>query len=84
MADGRAFHPEQRMTRMEALRSYTLDAARAGFEEGVKGSLTPGKLADVVVLSSDILTVPDAEIPDARVLYTIVGGEVLYEADAGR
>jgi predicted amidohydrolase YtcJ len=79
MANGEAFHPEQRMTREEALRSYTLSAAYAAFEEDVKGSLAAGKLADVTVLSKDILSVPEDEIRDARVLYTIVGGEVKYE-----
>ncbi len=79
MKNGDAFYPEQRMTREEALRSYTLSAAYAAFEEDIKGSLTVGKLADVTVLSKDILTVPEAEIRDAKVLYTIVGGEVKYE-----
>jgi len=78
LADGSTFFPEQRMTREEALRSYTLDAAWAAFEEDLKGSLTPGKLADVTVLSVDILTVPEEEILGARVLYTIVGGKVVY------
>ena len=81
MADGTRFHPEQRMTRMEALRSSTIDAAHAAFEERIKGSLTPGKLADVVVLSRDILSVPEPEIAGARVLYTIVGGEVVFERE---
>ena len=53
----------------------------AAFEEDLKGSLTPGKLADVVVLTQDITEVPDDRILDTRVLYTIVGGEVVYEAD---
>jgi predicted amidohydrolase YtcJ len=75
---GDLFHPEQKMTRMEALRSYTINAARAAFEEELKGSLTPGKLADVVVLSEDILSVSEDRILDAEVLYTIVGGEVRY------
>jgi predicted amidohydrolase YtcJ len=66
------------MTRAEALRAYTLNAAHAAFEEEIKGSLAPGKLADVTVLSRDILTVPDDEILGAEVVYTIVGGEVLY------
>lgn len=79
MANGQAFHPEQRMTREEALRSYTLSAAYAAFEEDIKGSLTVGKLADVTVLSKDILLVPEEQIRDAKVLYTIVGGEVKYE-----
>ena len=77
--DGEAFYPEQKMTREEALRSYTLNGAYAAFEEEFKGSLEVGKLADVVVLSRDILTVPVEEIPEARVAMTIVGGEVRYE-----
>jgi hypothetical protein len=79
MANGEPFYPEQRMTREEALRSYTLSPAYAAFEEDIKGSLTVGKLADVTVLSKDILTVPEEQIRDAEVLYTIVGGEVKYE-----
>ncbi len=78
---GATFYPDQRMTREEALRSYTINAARAAFEERIKGSLTPGKLADMVVLSQDILTVPDERIRETEVLYTIVGGEVVYRAD---
>jgi predicted amidohydrolase YtcJ len=76
--DGSVFYPNQRMTRMQALRSYTLDAAYAGFEDSIKGSLTPGKLADITVLSRDIMTVPEDQIPSARVVYTIVGGKVQY------
>lgn len=79
MPDGEPFYPEQRMTREEALRSYTINAAYAAFEEDVKGSLRPGKLADVTVLSRDILTVSEERILDTEVLYTIVGGRVLYE-----
>ena len=56
-----------------------LAPAWAAFEEDVKGSLEVGKLADVTVLSKDIMTVPEAEIPEAEVLYTIVGGDVKYE-----
>ncbi len=77
-ADGTPFYPEQRMTREEALRSYTLAAAYSAFEEGIKGSITPGKLADVAVLSKDIMTIPDAEIPTTEVVYTIVGGKVAF------
>ncbi|MGE5198784.1 MAG: amidohydrolase, partial [Rhodospirillaceae bacterium] len=79
LKDGTVFYGDQKMSRMEALKSYTINGAYAAFEEQVKGSLTPGKLADVTVLSKDILTVPDDEIRSARVLYTIVGGRVLYE-----
>ena len=79
MKNGEAFYPDQCMTRMEALESYTINAAYAAFEEDIKGSLTPGKLADITVLSKDILTCPDDEILDTEILYTIVGGQVLYE-----
>jgi len=84
LTDGTAFMPEQRMTREEALKSYTINNAYAAFEEELKGSLTPGKLADIVVLSKDIMTVPDEEILAARVLYTILGGKVVYKADTAR
>ncbi|HWK11554.1 MAG TPA: amidohydrolase [Vicinamibacterales bacterium] len=80
--DGSVFYPDQRMTRMEALKSYTIDGAYAAFEEGNRGSLKVGKYADVTVLSKDILTVPDEEIRSAKVVYTIVGGKVLYDAAA--
>lgn len=82
LADGTVFMPEQRMTREEALRSYTLNNAYAAFEEELKGSLTPGKLADIVVLSKDIMTVPEEEILETRVLYTILGGKVVYQNTA--
>ena len=75
---GTKFHPEQSMTRQEALESYTINNAIAAFEEDIKGSLTPGKLADIVVLSSDILSIPEERIPDAEVDLTIVGGVVKY------
>ena len=77
--DGNEFFPAQKMTRMEALRSYTLNNAFAAFEEDIKGSLTPGKLADIVVLDRDILTVSDDELPAAKVDLTILGGVVKYE-----
>jgi predicted amidohydrolase YtcJ len=66
------------MSRDEALRSYTLSCAFAAFEEKEKGSLTVGKLADIVVLSKDILSIPEDEIPTAKVVYTIVGGKIAY------
>ncbi len=80
MANGETFYREQRMTRDEALRSYTLDAAYAAFEETEKGSLEVGKLADITVLSRDILTVPEDQIPGARVALVMVGGKVAYRA----
>jgi predicted amidohydrolase YtcJ len=78
LADGTRFYPDQRLSRVEALRTYTLNAAYSAFEEKTKGSLTAGKLADVTVLDKDILTIPEDEIPSARVTMTIVGGKVGY------
>jgi predicted amidohydrolase YtcJ len=80
LEDGTEFYPEQKMTRMEALKSYTINGAYAAFEENIKGSLVPGKLADITVLSKDILTIPDEEILNTKVLYTIIGGKILYRA----
>ena len=77
--NGNEFFPAQRMTRMEALESYTINNAFAAFEEDLKGSITAGKLADIAVLDTDIMTVPDERIPSARVDLTILGGRVRYE-----
>jgi predicted amidohydrolase YtcJ len=77
--EGKVFVPEQRVTREEGLRAYTLNNAYAAFEEKEKGSLAPGKLADIVVLSKNIMTIPEDEIPSARVELTILGGKVRYE-----
>jgi predicted amidohydrolase YtcJ len=82
MSNGEPFHPEQSMTRTEALRSYTIDNAYAAFEEHLKGSITPGKLADITILSKDITTIPLDEIPTAKVDYTIVGGKIAYSRAA--
>jgi hypothetical protein len=79
LKDGTTFFPDQRMTREEALRSYTINGAYAGFEEGLKGSLSVGKLADITVLDRDIMTCPEDDIPGTGVLYTIIGGRVLYK-----
>lgn len=79
-ATGMVFYGDQKMTRMEALKSYTINNAIASFQEATLGSLTPGKLADITVLSKDITTVPDEDIKNAKVLYTIVGGKVVYKA----
>ena len=79
LKNGSIFYPDQRMNRMEALRSYTINTARAAFEEDSKGTIKPGKYADFVVLSKDILTIPEDQIPTAQVMYTIVGGKVRYK-----
>ena len=76
--DGSVFFGDQRMSRAEALRSYTLTGAYAAFQEDSLGSIKVGNYADVVVLSKDILTIPEDEIPSAEVVYTIVGGKVRY------
>jgi predicted amidohydrolase YtcJ len=70
--------PEQKITVEEALRAYTINAAFASFEEGIKGSLEAGKLADFVVLEKDITTIPTPEIKDVAVLMTVVGGTAVY------
>jgi hypothetical protein len=80
--DGSVFYAAQRMSRMEALRSYTINAAFAGFEESIKGSLRAGKLADITVFSQDLMTVAEDRIPATKIAYTIVGGKVQYEAAA--
>jgi predicted amidohydrolase YtcJ len=72
--------PDQRMTREEALRSWTAVGAYAAFEENIKGTLAPGKLADFVMLSDDIMTVPAAHILKTRVLMTVSGGKIVHEA----
>ncbi|HIF23329.1 MAG TPA: amidohydrolase, partial [Gemmatimonadetes bacterium] len=69
---------EQRMSRMDALKSYTINNAFAGFQEDIKGSLTVGKLGDITVLDRDILTVDEYDIPNIVIVYTIIGGEVMY------
>jgi hypothetical protein len=76
--DGTVLAPEERVDALTALRWYTANGAIAGFEEHDKGSLVPGKLADLLVLDRDPLSVAPAEIKDVRVLATLVGGEVLH------
>lgn len=81
LPSGTTFFPEQCMTRAEALKSYTLDAAYAAFEENDKGSIKKGKLADFVVLSQDLLNCPDDQILGTEVVMTIVGGKVVFKTD---
>lgn len=72
------WYGDQKVSRMDALKMYTLHPAYAAFEEDIKGSLSPGKLADLTVLSKDILTIPEAEIRDTEVVMTVLGGKVVY------
>jgi predicted amidohydrolase YtcJ len=75
------WHPSQRLTRLEALKSYTLDAAYTSFEEDVLGSITPSKFADLTVLSNDIMSIPAAEILETQAVMTIVGGEIVFDRE---
>ena len=77
---GFAFFPEQRMTREEGVYSYTMANAFAAFEEKEKGSIEEGKLADLVVLSNNLIECEESEILQTKVLLTMVGGEVKYKA----
>jgi hypothetical protein len=77
--NGSTFYPAQKMLRLEALKSYTVENAYSGFEENLKGELKPGMLGDVTVLSQDILTIPEDEILKTTVEYTIVGGKIAYQ-----
>jgi predicted amidohydrolase YtcJ len=78
-ASGQVLLPEEAVTPGQALRLYTVNAAYASFEEGIKGSITPGRLADMVVLSGDPTRVPPEQIMDIRVEMTIIGGAVVWE-----
>ncbi len=78
---GLELFPEQKMTRAQAIRSYTLSNAYAGFEDEWKGTLTPGKVADIVVLSNDLLNCSDEEVLSTKVQMTMVGGKVAYKAN---
>jgi len=75
------WHPEEAVTREQALRMFTAAPAYAAFEEKDKGSIEVGKLADFTVLSADIMKVPEPEVLKARCLLTIIGGEVVYQSE---
>lgn len=73
------YEPEQKMTRAQALKSYTLDAAYGAFEENIKGSIAVGKLADFTIFDQDLMTVAEDKILDTKVVMTIFDGEIVYE-----
>ena len=75
------YEPKQKMTRIEALKSYTLNAAYGAFEENIKGSIEIGKYADFTVFSQNLITIPEDKILDTKILYTIVNGVVEYQAN---
>jgi predicted amidohydrolase YtcJ len=72
------WYPAQRLTRSEALRAYTVDSAFAGFEEEIAGQIAPGMLADFIILSADIMTVPPKALLSLRVEQTYLGGNLVY------
>jgi hypothetical protein len=77
--NGEVIGPQQAISVKDALRLYTTNGAYASFEETVKGSIEPGKLADMVVLDRDIFAIPEDEIKEVKVETTIVGGEIVYQ-----
>lgn len=81
MVNGERFYPEHVMTREEAIQTYTINNAYAAFEEEIKGTLAPGMYADMVVLTKNLLTAPEEELPDTQVDMTFVGGELKYSRD---
>jgi predicted amidohydrolase YtcJ len=75
---GKPIVPEEAITVEEAIRAATITPAYSTFQEDIKGSIEPGKFADLIVLGKDILTVPSMEIKDIPILRTMVGGEFVY------
>ena len=74
------YESDQKMSREQALRSYTLDAAYGAFEERIKGSIEEGKLADFTVFSDNIMTIPEEQILKTRVIMTVINGEIVYQS----
>src|SRR5258706_7650960 len=77
---GEGWHPEEAVTREQALKMFTIWPAYAAFEETLRGSIENGKLADFTVFSADIMKIPEMEILKTRCVMTVIGGEVVYEA----
>jgi hypothetical protein len=80
---GEGWHPEEKVTREQALKMLTIWPAQAAFEENVRGSIEVGKLADLTILSADIMKIPEMEILKTHCVMTVIGGEVVYEAAPG-
>jgi hypothetical protein len=76
--------PEQKLTLKEAIEAYTMGSAYAEFQDTIKGSITPGKLADMVIISDDLFSIDPVKIRDAKVLKTFVGGKLVYDAGDGQ
>ena len=73
------YEPDQKMTREQALKTYTINAAYGSFEENIKGSIEVGKLADFAILDKDIMTIPENEILNTEVVMTIFDGKIVFE-----
>ena len=78
------WHAEQAVSREQALMMFTLWPAQAAFEEKLKGSIEPGKLADLTILSADIMRIPEQEILQTHCLMTVIGGEIVYDAGVSK
>jgi predicted amidohydrolase YtcJ len=76
---GEGWHPEEALSRDQAIKMFTIWAAYAAFEENLRGSIEPGKLADFTILSADIMKIPEMEILKAHCVMTVIGGEIVYE-----
>ena len=81
---GEGWHPEEAVTREQALKMFTIWPAYAAFEDKLRGTLEVGKLADLTILSADIMKIPEPEILETRCVMTIIGGEVVYDAGENR
>ena len=75
------YEPYQKMTRLEALKSYTINAAHGAFEEDIKGTIDIGKYADFTIFSQNIITVPDDQLLNTKIKYTIINGQIEYKAN---
>jgi predicted amidohydrolase YtcJ len=82
--NAKGWFPEQKITLKEAIEAYTMGSAYAEFQDKEKGSITPGKLADMVILSDDLFSIDPVKIRDVKVEKTILGGKVIYDAGAGK
>lgn len=81
---GEGWHPEQALTREQALKMFTIWPAFAAFQESLRGTIEPGKLADLTILSADIMRIPEPEILQTRCMMTVVGGEIVYDASGSK
>ena len=80
---GDGWFPEEKISMEKAIELYTIESACASFEEDIKGSIEKGKLADIVVLSQDLFEISEDKIMDTKVVYTIIGGKIIYSSIAG-